>query len=128
MIIGNFFDDSNTDTSSCAYSLAYAYYFIDMICVSDDSSACSLTSISELDAPLVSIYPNPFLDLLNIDFGSLNLPYHIRVYNSLGQIIFTKLHNTIAHHELVTYNFPKGLVFLELNYNNCFYYYKLLKI
>jgi hypothetical protein len=68
LMIGNFFDDANTDTmnldnDSLTYQYAAAYYFIDDICLSTDSLyAATWTGIKENQlSPLITVnlYPNP---------------------------------------------------------------------
>jgi len=40
ILVGNFFDDANTDTTILSGSVCASYYFIDDICVSTDSFTC----------------------------------------------------------------------------------------
>jgi hypothetical protein len=71
LMIGNFFDDANTDTmnldrDSLTYQFATAYYFIDDVCLSTDSLyAATWTGIKENQlSPFVTLnlYPNPAHD------------------------------------------------------------------
>jgi len=98
IIIGNFFDDSNTDTlrfypvTGCT-----PYYFLDDICVSTDSIACIIPNehnicdttidVSETlqNKELNEIYPNPTSGKILIDLPNMN-EATINIYNLFGQL------------------------------------------
>lgn len=129
MVLGNFFDDLNTDTLNCGYSLAIAYYYVDMICVSTDSATCDIgNNISnESSLPIISVYPNPSTDFVNIDFSQFVNPYDIIIYNSLGQTVFSKQKINSSRSTINTTGFGDGVLFIKILYGNQFFYYKLLK-
>ncbi|MBN4077667.1 T9SS type A sorting domain-containing protein [bacterium AH-315-C20] len=81
LMIGNFFDDSNTDTTTllCGNCLNSAsYYLIDDVCVSKDSLLCNggveslpcNVSVNETSISNIKIYPNPMSDQLTIQLPS----------------------------------------------------------
>jgi hypothetical protein len=92
--IGRFFDDTNTDSIQISGTLGLAYYFIDDVCVSTDSVftySYTYTDITESNIlSSIIIYPNPTTDFVNIDFGHLNEPLDIAIYDELGSVIFFK--------------------------------------
>lgn len=67
LIIGNFETNANTTTSTP--SVNRAYYFIDDVCVSNDSIGCMvITSDKQTEISNVfSIYPNPANDVITIE-------------------------------------------------------------
>jgi len=68
LVIGNFFDDSNTHTAKFFNSWwdDFAYYYLDDICVGTDSAFVytfgGVTGISQGAKSMVSFYPNPATD------------------------------------------------------------------
>jgi hypothetical protein len=74
LMIGNFFDDANTDTmnldnDSITYQNAISYYFIDDVCLSTDSLyAATWTGIQEnhLSPFTISLFPNPATSSITI--------------------------------------------------------------
>ncbi len=87
--IGNFFKDALTDSIQIAGSQCNAYYFLDDICVSTDSSYTynyTYTGIVENNKLIdISIHPNPAMNYIDIDFTSLDEPYNITIYDVLGR-------------------------------------------
>lgn len=87
--IGNFFDDSHTDTIHLGQWNAYeAYYYIDDVCVSTDSLYCETwTKVEEQTSKeKILIYPNPTdreITIRNIPFGCRK----IDVYDIQGRLI-----------------------------------------
>jgi hypothetical protein len=89
--IGNFFDDLTTNKTYFFPSSNYAaYYFVDDICVSTDSTYCAtLIGISEdQTSSTIKTFPNPFSTITTIE---LNEPVYnsllLSIYNSSGQIV-----------------------------------------
>lgn len=67
------------------------------------------TGIHSLEEPVVSIYPNPFVNLINVD-----LPKNedIVIINKLGQQVYTGSSND----PIETANFPSGEYFIQTSY------------
>lgn len=122
MVLGNFFDDSHTNSFSTVVTSMYqAYYFIDDVCVSIDSFICnggnifSSSSVSEFD-PILSFFQ--FHQNISVIFDnsiSLNHVY-LNIYDISGRELkkhrLTDYHNTISCCE-----FPKGIYFCEIIIN-----------
>ncbi len=69
LMLGNFFDDANTDTVNCwGPSSSVSYYYVDAVCVSTDSSFTqNYLGLSNSDLQnRVQIFPSPTSDFLNI--------------------------------------------------------------
>lgn len=83
IIIGNFFDDTQTtfikmnSSNNC-----YSYYYVDDICVSTDSIVCGITAINENENPAqnISIFPNP-------TNGNATITYTLPQGETKGEII-----------------------------------------
>ncbi|MCE3278698.1 MAG: hypothetical protein K0S44_889 [Bacteroidetes bacterium] len=129
IMIGNFYDNLNTDTSDCDYSLALAYYYVDAICVSTDSMQCNVqTNVNnQTNLAEFSVYPNPLVNTINIDFSRLLKPYNINIYNSLGQSVFSKKEINTSHLSIDVTHLNSGFLFLTILHDNQSYNYKLLK-
>ena len=70
IVIGNFFDDFNTDTLilNTAFSKCYSYYFV------DDVSVSLATGVNEPNKNIfANVYPSPFNDVLNIQVSNKEL-------------------------------------------------------
>ena len=67
---GNFFDDTNTSITNQSSGI-YAYYYIDDVCLSTDSTYAHdyITSILEIEKRNdLRIFPNPASDRLKLEF------------------------------------------------------------
>jgi hypothetical protein len=83
--IGNYFDDSHTDTNNTSVGPFQAYYYIDDVCVSSDSLFNEVwTSISEnvSNSLSIKIFPNPTNNIVDI-FAIENIEL-IRIFNLQG--------------------------------------------
>lgn len=132
IIVGVFFDTNNIDTIRLFKPLfdVFAYYFIDDICVSSDSLTCSQTvSVNEMKIDLspFNIKPNPVTNYFILNNNTLNNPYDISVYNTLGQKLLEE--NNITDNTKTFYlnQFNNGLLLINLKTKNQNFYYKLLK-
>lgn len=67
------------------------------------------TGIHSLNKPIVSIYPNPFLDVINVDLPKTE---NIVIINKLGQKVYTGSSND----PIETTNFPSGEYFIKTSY------------
>jgi len=91
LIIGNFFDDTHTDTiifGGPPFGGSCSYYYIDDVCVSNDSLYNeNWTGIAKSDKKTnLRIYPNPVGKYLSIELLE-NLETEIKLYNTKGQIV-----------------------------------------
>jgi hypothetical protein len=117
--IGNFFKVQNTDTVHIINNNPFtpnAYYYIDDICVSTDSSFCAnytFTGVEENNVlNSMSIYPNPASDIINIEFND-NEIHNVKLYNSTGQIVLNK---TIIRYDILNVgHLPQGMYFMQTN-------------
>lgn len=129
--IGNFFSDSLTDSLQLIGNLCFAYYYLDDICVSTDSNYSynySWTEINEnSNLPIISVYPNPANDFVNLDLTSLHEPYTITIYDGFGREVFVSqiLMNPIEH--IPIDNINSNIFIFIIKYNNQLFKYKIIK-
>lgn len=99
--------DSNFDATIAGEGEHTLYYFYedDNGCSATDSIQVSVVyclQIDELSDIQISIYPNPFDDFTTLNFGrELIGENHLRIYNSLGQIVYQE--ENIKGAEVVIY-------------------------
>lgn len=127
MMIGNFFDDSLLSIIDISPSSVYSYYYIDEVCVSDDSNftANYATRIGDCNSDNGSIvYPNPCSNYVLVSLGSSeNFSFHL--YNSDGQIILDlQCHDTTT---IDLQDLTPGLYFIELRDEKRAVHQKLIK-
>ncbi len=118
LVIGNFFDDANTDTLKFFSDFVdNAYYFLDDVCVSTDSLfAATWTGIDATHAQTsIKIYPNPTCASSILEFSNPKNECHsLKIFNHQGQLI--KIITDIYSDKFVIErnNLPAGLYFLQL--------------
>lgn len=106
LMIGNFFDDSHTDTlhyppyingDTCWNS--YSYYYVDDVCLSSDSLLCNggidllpcTEDITEnVNESEINISPNPCIDYLTISLQDSSVS-QIALYDMVGRLIYSNI-------------------------------------
>lgn len=123
LIIGNFNNDSNTDTLGVSNNSNACCYYIDSI----EVKRCLSSSIKESYNNNIKIGPNPATNYFNMDFGINIGPFNIELYDDLGQKIFSlssintkKLNVDISH-------FKTNLILIKIESYNQIFLYKLIK-
>lgn len=89
-IIGNFLPDDNSlvfpnPNASGSVGTYGAYYFIDDVWIGESKPV----SLTEQTLYSMTIYPNPAMDLLRLEFPQ-TVPASVQVYNQLGQIVMER--------------------------------------
>ncbi|TNE53293.1 MAG: T9SS type A sorting domain-containing protein [Bacteroidetes bacterium] len=138
LMVGNFFDDANTDTTTlnCGSCINYlSYYLIDDVCISTDSSLCNggidalpcTASIEEYDIKnQFSFYPNPANDFVTI-ISNLEKTFDIELYNAVGKLLYAEENVNAKNLKLDISQYNNGLLFVKINSQNNQFMYKLLK-
>ncbi|MEW6468698.1 MAG: T9SS type A sorting domain-containing protein [Bacteroidota bacterium] len=133
VVIGNFFDDSNTDTTKFFNSWwsDFAYYHVDDVCVSTDSvyaNNYNYTGIQTNQAINSFIcYPNPLIDKLTIQNQS-NEKMTIEVYNGWGEMLMFRPDVFQKVTTIDCGNIPPGILFVKITSGQQIHTYKLLKL
>lgn len=130
VIIGNFFDDSNTDTTKFYSTFSDgAYYYLDDICVSTDSlyalNYVYTDIINPTTSPSFIIYPNPTQDYIFIENN--NEIYDLRIYNVMGQELYFKGNISENNFSVDLKKFEQGILFINITSEKLNINYKLLK-
>ena len=116
IIIGNFFNDSLTDTISFGTNSVFAYYYLEDVCVSTDSLYCENwlgvkeQSVNKED---VTIYPNPCTNELNVKYN--NVPYEqttLSIIDIFGRIVM-QVKTQESEYTFNTEKLPAGLYLLK---------------
>jgi len=93
MGIGNFFDDENSDTLHLGmYPSLCAYYFIDDVCVSKDST-CIVSNTLEPIYMGTNIFPNPCDQWVTVTSRYANSNSSISLWNMQGQKLLERNFN-----------------------------------
>lgn len=125
MIIGNFDDDTKTDTSfvpgggafrpNQPYYWSSAYYYIDDVSVTLDTT----TSINEPEIGKFGLYPNPNDGEVTIDWKALDKKAELSITDLQGKeverIVLTANQNQI---KLDTSTYPRGIYLCTFYQNN----------
>lgn len=74
------------------------------------------TGINTVEDEEIKIYPNPVSDLLHINFNS-DEKYLIRIFNSIGEILFQEAVEPDKNLP-ISFDYPKGIYFIQLELTN----------
>lgn len=115
IILGNFFTDSATIVLPDSEIIS-AYYFIDDVCVSEDSSCFNyLDEVSIIRQSNLSIYPNPMVNKSTITFfNQKNESFTLEVFDNKGNKIRSINNIRSNSFELNRENLKNGLYILKL--------------
>ncbi len=98
IIIGNFFDDNNTDTLNLEpTNNVFAYYFIDDVCVSTDSLYCeNWVGVNEQSVKKeeITIYPNPAYNNVSVSSKNGKNIKHIVITDLTGRQVYGNNYGT----------------------------------
>lgn len=130
IIIGNFFDDANTDTTIvgafsgvCGYC---GYYYVDDICVSSDSLTCAVeTGIEEKGVGAVRIYPNPTKGKIFIETNT-NEEILVKIFNLFGELVSQTIIGNSRSIDLSLQ--PGGIYFISTRINETVKQQKIILI
>jgi len=129
---GNFFTDSLTDSLLVSGTHCEAYYFLDDVCLSTDSMfAYNYTYLNIVENNFLNkiiIYPNPFIDYININTQLLNSSYVLQIINALGEVVYFKndIFNPIEH--IPINKIVGNILYVKIIVKNEVYNYKLIKL
>ena len=134
LVVGNFFDDTNTDTVKFFNSWwdDFAYYYLDDVCVGTDSAYVygydGVTGISQNRAnPMVSFYPNPVKDFLFVQTSS-NQAVNVSIDNLLGEQLMNINEASSKVFPIDLSNIPSGMFIINFKTSNQSSSYKLQKL
>jgi hypothetical protein len=115
LIVGNFFNEANTDTIKYNSNSYVSYYIIDDVCLSTDSLLCAgTTSINTHEAILVELFPNPASDYINIKFAKAEYA-EILIHDVFGKLVY--IGNILGENrKIIDLSFlSEGCYFIRIN-------------
>jgi hypothetical protein len=120
--IAIFFNDANTDTINTRPPAAFAVYYIDDICVSEDPSKCDIAmSVGQnMTVALPKLYPNPTTGLVSIRDG--NGSYECQVWDTYGRSRYQDRINGSINLDFL----PNGLYTVILTDRNTTFHQQLI--
>jgi hypothetical protein len=116
IMVGNFFDDANTDTIKYSSS-TLSYIYIDDVCVSTSSVVCNVpASVKENSTNnKLLIYPNPSSSSIFVS-GIYNIKTLIKLIGPLGDVF---LNDSLTRDTLIDVSgYPNGIYFLYIYQDN----------
>lgn len=126
LVLGNLFDDLQTDTINLGQFNVHSYYFIDDVCLSVDSNFCAL--FTGINSPLqnqLSILESSYFisdNQLSLKFLDKTAIKNIEIYNVQGQLV--KKLNTNASEILLDIK-RLQLYFVKILLNQKIYTFKI---
>jgi len=130
LIIGNFFDDANTDTlhfPDLAFGYYVSYYYLDDVCLTTDSLYAA-TWLGIPEQPIVGsimIFPNPSDDVINLKCPEVF--QEIEIFNMLGQKMYSEKMSDTRFAKISVRDFPSGSYILRVK-NKQNYLSKIINI
>lgn len=128
--IGNFYDDSNTDTLNLPFHqiAQRSYYYIDDICVSNDSIYANnwLGYKQNLNDTQFLIYPNPISDCIKIQ--SNKIIESIQIINGIGNILLSVDNLNNSNLNIPVNLLSEGIYNLKINTQFTTFYKQILII
>ena len=113
--IGRFNSNSLTDTLQLVGTNCYSYYFIDDVCISNDSNYTynySYTGINGLDKEAaITYFPNPTNDFITINDRERTVS-EVSIFNSLGELLKTYPTGNVEFYTINLNGFSKGIYYL----------------
>ncbi len=77
-----------------------------------------INDVESIDFFQTSVYPNPFNDFLNLEFGTALQYISLELSNAAGQVIKNDFHQNVSAISIPTTKLPKGIYFLNIKNTN----------
>jgi len=114
VMIGNFYDNQNTDTLAVINISLGAYYYVDDVCVTTNPSGCSFTSnLSNTANDQFVVYPNPVSERFYIEHTYHGMP-NILMYDITSRLVPISVKHKIALTEIDVSHLQSGLYYLRI--------------
>lgn len=129
LILGNFFEDQFIDTISIGQFPDYSYYYIDDICLSQDSNYCetwtSFQPENNIDIDYIEIFPVPSLD--HVTITSKYSIKAIEIYDVYGSLQYSKMGQNGLKLDLDISFFSMGIYFIRIQTNGSTIFKTIIK-
>jgi len=126
--IGNYFDDSHTDTVQFISGYGRAYYLVDEICLTSDSGNCeSISNTIEKINNENLIDFDPSLNLINFNFN-VKINY-VQIYNIVGELYYNQCNYQLLNCKPIEIiKFKSGVYIVCVGLNKGMISKKIIKI
>lgn len=116
LAIGNFYDNSNTNAVDCFMLSSVAYYYVDKVCVSIDSTECNAQTVTGIynsnDKEAFSLYPNPAIGKLFIKYKAKKEVDELKITDIYGRTVMVQ--SAHKQKEVDVSELPSGVYFVEI--------------
>lgn len=114
VMVGNFFDNMNTDTIADESLTQGSYYYIDDVCVTTNPQGCTFPNNTDLVGNnTFKVYPNPTNSVLYIEHPGIVLT-DISFYDIAGIRIETLVENTSMQSVVNVSKMASGVYFIKV--------------
>jgi hypothetical protein len=86
-----------------------------------------LTSINEMNAEQINIFPNPAASEVQIELPAFFKAYHFRMMNALGEVVMERENERTSSFTIDMKNRNAGMYFIELLHDGQLYRKKIVK-
>ncbi|OEJ98686.1 hypothetical protein A8C32_05670 [Flavivirga aquatica] len=120
--------NNNTTSNFIGKMDAFALYNGTLTATEVEDSACSMVlSIADESDKIYTLSPNPFKDYVTIHLNDVPKDVSVKIYNLLGELVFSKHFIKNRKINIPVQNFSKGLYLLNMNIDNHIISKKILK-
>jgi hypothetical protein len=111
LCVGNFYVDSLTNKVQLSGSICESYYYIDDVCVSEDSTTCGFMplGIDVMPKSEIKIYPNPTIKTLVVSNSNQN---SVAIFYDINGDLVLKRQISSNNEDIDLSTFQNGLYFL----------------
>ncbi len=106
-------EESNVPTTKIESKELQSNELLDELVTNDTNEKEEGHSVEDLGLKSITIYPNPALYDINIEFGKYG-NYEINLYNLVGQLEFRQVVEDVVYHKLDISNLNEGIYLLQL--------------
>ena len=98
---------------------AFAFYETVLTPTEIDNSACTSTlSTSQFELDSTAIYPNPFDNIINVEFQNQKDNLEVELIDILGKTIISEEYNNVQSIRISAEQLTQGIYFLRIKSDN----------
>ena len=103
--------------------LSEGVYYIDNVTIQNENYNCQeVQSIEGVDETSISIYPNPFANVINVDLDKSLIEGRVSLFDVLGRVRLSKdINSTNFEIDLSQFHLENEVLFLKIEHKNSQY-------